>query len=257
MPSVVSAVKFGASSPSRIGILGPPRCFRVCRFAGYPAKSENASERVRKSTGRRCNAERYRLTAPVRRGEVTPADRGREGAGGRSDDHQWVLGHAVATKARDQVRRPPRGVVRARRLRSHARSAPRRCAGPTSSARLCRRHRLLRDAPRRARAPLSDDGARARAGRRLVGRVAEEDVGSRHRSRLRRRAAHRASTPGSSTTRCARSTRRGRVCASSTASPTARNRVAHPGEAATSGASRSPASERPRAGYPGSQGASE
>jgi hypothetical protein len=45
--------------------------------------SENASERVRKSTGRRCNAERYRLTAIVRRGEVTPQTGGeRERAGG-------------------------------------------------------------------------------------------------------------------------------------------------------------------------------
>ena len=67
-----------------------------------------------------------------------------------------------------------------------ARPASRRRAGPAPGARPRRRHRVLRDPARRAGAALPGVRARARARRRPVGRVAEEDVGRRHRSRLRR-----------------------------------------------------------------------
>ena len=85
-----------------------------------------------------------------------------------------------------------------------------------------RRRGLLRDPPGRAGPAVPVVRAGARDRRWPVGRVAEEDVGRGHRPRLRRGAARRASTPVSSTTRCAPSTAPGRGCASSGGWPTAR-----------------------------------
>ena len=133
-----------------------------------------------------------RLTGRSRRGEVTPGRGRRERAGGMGRSPVGTRARRCPKKlgikdgGRVAVVSAPDG------FDAHARSASRRCAGPDAGARLRRRDRVLRDTPSRAGAALPVDRARARVRRWPVGRVAEEDVGGRHRSRLRRRAAHRA-----------------------------------------------------------------
>ena len=122
---------------------------------------------------------------------------------------------------------------RARRFRTSADTAARGRADAETAAQRSRRRRVLRDAARRARAPLPASRVGAALRRRAVGRVAEAHRGSRDRPVRTRRARGRARRPGSSTTRCARSTTCGRACGSSTACPTVPRRSARAAHART------------------------
>ena len=116
MPSVVSAVKFGASSPSRTAMVVPPWNVVSCVVASdYRPRVQKASEMVRN-----IRAGPRRAGGPVDRPPVGAmnlrAERAtrRKGATGHGDDEQRVLGHPAPEEAGHPGGLPGRGRVGAR-----------------------------------------------------------------------------------------------------------------------------------------------
>ena len=135
-----------------------------------------------------------------------------------------ILRHTASQEARNQGGRPRRVPRSARDVRRHAgraagrgdRPRPRERSAERLRATTRRRRRVLHP-PQRVRAAASEADGRARRGRRPVDLLAEGLLGSPDRHHRGRRARRRRRQRAWSTTRCARSTRPGPGCASSTA----------------------------------------
>ena len=121
-----------------------------------------------------------------------------------------IRGHRSLRSWASRRARVSRSCAR-RTASTRSRPVARRCAPAHASARRARRRVVLRDASRRARTPLRLARARGRTRGWPVDRVAEAHRGCRDRSHARTSCATSASRTVSSTTRCARSTTRGRV----------------------------------------------